>query len=77
MKSLKKAWKPSKSLRNVIYERIVKGSLRYGITVRYNPELPEAKALPESVKKQLEGYESADSLIAKVNVLVAQLKGVG
>jgi hypothetical protein len=25
----------------------------YGITVRYNSELPEAKALPENVKKNL------------------------
>ena len=63
--------------RNVIYERIVKRALKYGITVRYNPELPEAKALPENIKKQLEGYESADTLIAKVNVLVEQLKSVG
>jgi len=62
------------SERNVIYERIVRRALKYGITVRYNPELPEAKALPESVKKQLEGYESADTLIAKVNALVKQLK---
>jgi hypothetical protein len=62
--------------RNIIYERIVKRVLRYGITVRYNPELPEAKALSESVKKQLEGYESADSLIAKVDALVKQLKAV-
>jgi len=61
------------SERNIIYERIVKRALKYGITVRYNPELPEAKALPENIKKQLEGYESADSLIAKVNVLVKQL----
>ena len=60
--------------RNIIYARIVKRALRYGIAVRYNPELPEAKALPENVKKQLEGYESADSLIAKVNALVEQLK---
>jgi hypothetical protein len=63
--------------RNVIYERTVKRALKYGITVRYNPELPEAKALPENIKKQLEGYESADTLIAKVNVLVEQLKSVG
>ena len=62
------------SERNIIYERIVRRALKYGITVRYNPELPEAKALPESVKKQLEGYESADTLIAKVNALVKQLK---
>jgi hypothetical protein len=55
----------------------VRRALRYGIEVKYNPELPEAKALPESVKKQLEGYESADSLIAKVNALTEQLKGVG
>jgi hypothetical protein len=62
--------------RSIIYERIVKRALKYGITVRYNPELPEAKALPESVKKQLEGYESADSLIVKVNSLVNQLQTV-
>jgi hypothetical protein len=60
--------------RNIIYERIVKRALRYGITVQYNPELPEAKALPENIKKQMEGYQSADSLIAKVNALVQQLK---
>jgi hypothetical protein len=59
--------------RNVIYERIVRRALKYGISVRYDPELPEARALPESVKKQLEGYESADTLIAKVKALIAQL----
>jgi hypothetical protein len=41
--------------------------------VQYNPELPEAKALPENIKKQMEGYESADSLIAKVKSLIEQL----
>jgi len=60
--------------RNIIYERIVRQALRYGIKVSYNPELPEAKALPENIKKQLEGYESADTLISKVNALVKQLK---
>jgi hypothetical protein len=60
--------------RNIIYERIVRKALKYGITVRYNSELPEARALPENLKKQLEGYESADSLIAKANALVNQLK---
>jgi hypothetical protein len=60
--------------RNIIYERIVKRALNYGITVRYNPELPEAKALPENIKKQMEGYESADSLIAKVSILTKQFK---
>lgn len=63
------------------YNRIEKPpgiqTLKYGITVRYNPKLSEAKALPESLKKDLEGYESADSLIAKVNALVNQLKSVG
>ena len=63
--------------RNIIYARIVRRTLKYGIEVKYNPELPEAKALPESVKKQLEGYESADSLIAKANALIEQLKSVG
>ena len=63
--------------RNIIYARIVGRALKYGITVKYNPELPEAKALPESVKRQLESYESADSLIAKAHMLVEQLKGVG
>ena len=51
-------------------------ALKYGITVRYNSELPEARALSENLKKQLEGYESADSLIAKVNAFVNQLKSV-
>jgi hypothetical protein len=48
--------------------------LRYGIKVSYNPELPEAKALPENIKKQLEGYESADTLIAKIRALANQLR---
>jgi hypothetical protein len=30
----------------------------------------------ESIRKQLEGYESADSLIAKANILIRQLKGI-
>jgi hypothetical protein len=46
----------------------------YGLTVRYNPELPEAKALAETVKKQLEGYESGDALIAKIKALADQLR---
>jgi hypothetical protein len=62
------------SERNVIYERIVKRALHYGISVQYNPELPEAKALPENIKKQLEGYESTDNIIARVNALLKQLK---
>jgi len=62
--------------RNIIYERIVRRALKYGINVRYNPELPEAKALPENVKRQLEGYESADMLIAKANALIKQLKAI-
>ena len=64
------------SERNIIYERIVRRALKYGITVRYNPELLEAKVLPESVKTQLEGYESANTLITKVNALVKQLKSI-
>jgi hypothetical protein len=60
--------------RNIIYERIVRRALRYGIKVSYNPELPEAKALPENIKKQLEGYESADTLIAKIRALANQLR---
>jgi hypothetical protein len=60
--------------RNIIYERVVRRALQYGITVRYNPELPETKTLPENIKKQLEGYESADSLITKANALVKQLE---
>jgi hypothetical protein len=44
--------------------------------VQYNPELPEAKTLPENIKKQLEGYESTDSLIAKANALIQQLKSI-
>jgi hypothetical protein len=64
------------SERNIIYEHIVKRALQYGISVQYNPELPEAKALPENIKKQLEGYESADILIAKANALIQQLKSI-
>jgi hypothetical protein len=60
--------------RNTVYERIVRRALRYGITVRYNPELLEAKALPESVKKQLEGYESADALMSRIKTLINQLQ---
>ena len=60
--------------RNIIYERIVKAALNYGITVKYNSELPEARALPQNVKKQLEGYESTDSLITKVNAFTKHLK---
>lgn len=59
--------------RNVIYQRIVKRALQYGIAVAYQPDLPEARALPENVKKQLQGYEAADILTAKVKVLIAQL----
>jgi len=60
--------------RNIIYERIVKRALRYGITAQYNPELTEAKALPENIKKQLGGYESADALIARIKALSNQLR---
>jgi hypothetical protein len=62
------------SERNIIYERIVKRAISYGITVQYNPELPEAKALPENIKKQLEGYESADSLITGISFVINHLK---
>jgi len=49
-------YKQQKS-RNVIYERIVRACLKYGIEVRWNPDLPEARALPENLKSQLRGYE--------------------
>jgi hypothetical protein len=38
------------------------------------PHQNEPEAKPENVKKQLEGYESADSLIAKVRILIKQLE---
>jgi len=44
------------------------------MTARYSPELPEAKTLPENIKKQLKSYESAYKLIADVNGFVRQLK---
>jgi hypothetical protein len=44
--------------RNIIYERIVRRALDYGIEVKYNPDLPECKNLPENIKKKMKGYES-------------------
>jgi hypothetical protein len=61
------------SERNIIYERIVRRALQYGITVNYDPQLPEARALPASVKEKLQGFEATDSIIARVRALVAQL----
>lgn len=62
------------SERNIIYERIVKAALGYNIAVKYYPELPEARALPTSVKEKLEGYEAADALIGRVKTLINQLQ---
>jgi len=59
--------------RNIIYERIVKAALKYNIAVKYNPDLPEAKALPTAVKEKLEGYEAADALIGRIKTLINQL----
>jgi hypothetical protein len=42
--------------------------------VQYNPELPEAKILPENIKKQMNAYESTDGIITKVNALIKQLQ---
>ena len=63
----------AQSERNIIYERIVRHALQYGIDVNYNPELPEARALATSVKEKLQGFEAADAVIARVKALVAQL----
>jgi hypothetical protein len=60
--------------RNIIYERIVKAALGYNIAVKYNPDLPEARALPTSVKEKLEDFESAGDMIKRVNVLIAELQ---
>ena len=60
--------------RNIVYERIVKAYLKYNIAVKYNPDSPEAKALPTAVKEKLEGYEAADSLIRRVKQLMNQLQ---
>ena len=60
--------------RNIIYERIVRRALQYGIAVNYDSDLPEAKALPASVKEKLQGFETADAIIAKVKALIAQLR---
>jgi len=62
--------------RNIIYERIVKRALQHGISVQYDPELPEAKALPENIKKQTEGYESTDRLLMRASLLISQLKSI-
>jgi hypothetical protein len=62
------------SERNVIYERIVRRALQYGIALNYDQELPEARALPANVKEKLQGFEAADAIIARVKALVAQLK---
>lgn len=52
----------------------MKQALKYDIDVTYNVKLPEAWALPESVKKRLEGYKSSDALIEKIQKLVNQLQ---
>jgi len=61
------------SERNIIYERIVRCALQYGITVNYDLQLPEARTLPADVKGKLEGFEATDSIIARVEALIAQL----
>lgn len=60
--------------RNIIYERIVKSTLGYNIAVKYNPDLPEARALPTSIKEKLEGFESAGDMIRRVDALIAELQ---
>jgi hypothetical protein len=60
--------------RNIIYERIVQAALGYNIAVKYNPDLPEARALPTSIKEKLEGFESAGDMIKRVNLLIAELQ---
>ena len=62
------------SERNIIYERIVRRALQYGIAVNYDADLPEARALPASVKEGLQGFEAADAIIARVKALVSQLQ---
>ncbi len=44
--------------RNVIWERIIRACLKYGIAVQYNPLYHSA--LPESLKKKMEGYEKKE-----------------
>lgn len=42
--------------RAFITERIIKAALAKGITVRWKPDDPDYRGLPESLKKRLEGY---------------------
>jgi len=59
--------------RNIVYERIIKAALKYNIALKYNPDLPEARALPTAVKERLGGYEEADALIGRIKTLINQL----
>lgn len=63
----------TQSERNVIYERIVRRALKYDIAVKYNPDLPEARALPTAVKEKLEGFESAADVTCRVKALIKEL----
>ena len=49
--SIRTMWLSEKDC-NIIYERIVKRVLQHGIAVAYNPDLPEAKALPTTIKRE-------------------------
>jgi hypothetical protein len=42
--------------RAFITERIVKAALAKGITLRWQPDDPDYRSLPESLKKRMEGY---------------------
>lgn len=62
--------------RRIVYERIVKRALKMGIEAKWNPELPEARALPTEIKEQLEGFESTGDMIKRVKSLIDQLQTI-
>ncbi|MCM8767047.1 MAG: phage protease [Candidatus Omnitrophica bacterium] len=46
--------------RDIIWERIIKACLKFGISVTYNPEYH--KNLPEELKRKMEGYEKEERM---------------
>ncbi|MEW6096259.1 MAG: ChaB family protein [bacterium] len=53
----------TKEEQQIIWERIVRAELKFGIEVTYNPDEPFDRSLPEEVKKKMKGYEKKTETI--------------
>ncbi|MEW6171144.1 MAG: ChaB family protein, partial [Candidatus Omnitrophota bacterium] len=56
----------TKEEQQVVWERITRAEIKFGIEVTYNADEPLDKALPEELKKKMKGYEKKTETIQQI-----------